>query len=129
MAKIKVAGNAVVVESLLALEEIKMVEKYRPTACFIVDDETKDPVFAIGTTYGGGSINEYGAEFGSASQAGKACITMIMSVDEDTDLKEFIADKIGAGIVQLEKIERTIPAVVAEIKAEREKIMGNIELA
>ena len=55
MAKIMVAGDAVVVTSDMKLEDIKLVKKYRPEALtlFEGEGEEKEPVFKIGIGDGG----------------------------------------------------------------------------
>lgn len=62
MAKIVIAGDAIVVTSAMKLEDIKTIEKYRPNALTLMGGEDgKEPIFAIGTTEGCGNINQVGA--------------------------------------------------------------------
>ena len=66
MAKIVIAGDAVVVTSAMKLEDIKTIEKYRPKELVLKGGEDgKEPIFGVGTTHGAGSINAVGASFGS----------------------------------------------------------------
>ena len=59
MAKIVIAGDAIVVTSAMKLEDIKTIEKYRPNALTLMGSEDgKEPIFAIGTTEGCGNINQ-----------------------------------------------------------------------
>jgi len=127
-ASVVIAGDAVVITSELKLEDIKTVEKYRPKALVLLGGEDgKEPVFVIGA--GAGNINQYGAEFcGEARDgSGKACITLVMGGNTD-DVKAAVADKFGAALVNIGKLEASIPAVLEEIKAEREAIMANISV-
>ena len=50
MAKVKVAGQAIVIISEIKLDDIKTVAKYRPAALTLYEGEGDDrePVFAIG---------------------------------------------------------------------------------
>mgnify|MGYP007102082194 CR=1 FL=1 len=82
MAKITIAGEAVIITSALKLEDIKKVQKYRPKELVLKGGE---------------------------------------------DGKE--ADKLGAAMVNLKKLEEKLPAVLAEIDAEKAEIMANITIA
>lgn len=131
MAKITIAGDAIVITSSLKLEDIKTVQKYRPEA-LLLHDEDNEPVFCVGITDGAGNITKYGAEFGRETRDDekKATMTLIYtSDDEGIDIKEAVVDNIGAAILSLNKIEETVPAVLGEIKAEKERIMENITIA
>ena len=52
MAKIVIAGDAVVVTSAMKLEDIKTIEKYRPKELVLKGGEDgKEPIFGVGTTH------------------------------------------------------------------------------
>lgn len=132
MAKIVIAGDAVVIKSALKLEDIRTIEKYRPKALTLMGGEDgKEPIFAIGTTEGCGSINEVGASFGREShdEDKYATITMVTAVGISGDIKEWVADRIGGAIINLNKLEEKLPTVLAEIEAEKAEVMGNITVA
>lgn len=126
MAKITIAGKAVIVTSELKLEDIKTVEKYRPKALTIYGGEDgKDPIFVIKTGVCGG-INKYGACFADATREDKlATITLVTDYDED-NIEEYVADLLGSAIINLNALEETLPEVISDISAEREKVMNNI---
>ena len=129
MAKTVVTGNALVVTSDLKLEDLKMVKKYRPSALTLWGGKDGDePIFAI-STEGCAGINEFGATFKDESRdgSGLACITMELRYDGDS-LKEYIADKIGGALMNIAKLEATIPAVIEEIGAERATVMDQIAI-
>lgn len=128
MAKITIAGQAVVVTSEMTLEDIKTIKKYRPDALTLKGGEDgKEPIFALGI--GKGEINNVGASFCEASRddAKKATLTMTTDYNGD-DIKEFVLNKIGAAIGYLNKLEETLPAVLEEIKKERDAIAANINV-
>ena len=128
MAKVKIMGNAMVVFSTLKLEDIKQAEKRRPEVLRIVDPETKDVVFAIGTG-SVSSIGDEGVTFADASPDGFAQITMVIRDREDIeDLKGEIADRLGTALVNLGKIEVSLPSALNEIAAEKAAIDGLIEI-
>ena len=131
MAKITIAGDAVVVTSALKLEDIKTIEKYRRDALVLKGGEDgKEPIFAIGTTDGCGNINEVGASFGRETHDDEklAVITMCTGVGTSGDIKEWVADRIGRAIINLNKLEEKLPAVLEEIAAEKAEVMSNISV-
>ena len=65
--------------------------------------------------------------FGAENAEGKAIITELVSPVSD-DIKSELADKYGAALVNLGKLEEILPGVIEEIKAEREALMASIEV-
>lgn len=129
MAKITVAGNAVVITSGVKLEDIKLVAKYRPDALTLKDEETKEEIFVVGVTgeKSSGTINQYGASVsGSTNNAdGFATITVLVE-NVKGDIKEFVADTIGGAFTKFNAVEEKLPAVVEEIKADRAAVINAI---
>ena len=131
MARITIAGDAVVVTSALKLEDIKTIAKYRPDELILKGGEDgKEPIFGIGVTSGCGSINEIGASFGRESHDDDKLAIITMSAGEVSgDVKEWVADCIGGAIIKLNKLEEKLPAVLAEIADEKAAVMSNISVA
>ena len=132
MAKIVIAGDAVVVTSSLKLEDIRTIEKYRPKELVLKGGEDgKEPIFAISGTEGCGNINEVGASFGRETHDEEklASITMCTGVGTTGDIKEWVADRIGGAIISLNKLEEKLPAVLEDIEAEKAEVMSNITVA
>ena len=126
MAKISIAGQAVVVTSAMALEDIKTIKKYRPKALILKGGEDgKEPIFALGI--GEGKINPVGASFNQATrdEAKLATLTMTTNFDGE-DIVAFVTDTLGGALMNLNKLEETLPAVLAEIAAEKATIQQNI---
>lgn len=131
MSKVVIAGEAVVVTSAMKLEELETIKKYRPNALVLMGGEDgKEPVFAIDVTSGAGSINTYGASFNAVSHDDQklATITMVANGVKG-DVREWVADQIGGAIINLNKLEETLPGVLAEIQAEKDTVMANISIA
>jgi len=129
MAKITVAGNAVVVTSSMKLEDLEMIQKYRPEALTLKGGEDgKEPIFAITTAdCGCGEITKYGATFaGETHDEEKLAVITLAFVDRVADIKEWIADKIGSAIMNLNKLEESLPAVAEALRSERKAVMDNI---
>ena len=124
-----VMGNACVITSEIALEDLQTVAKYRPEALTLYEGEGKDkePVFGVSLSKNsGGTINKFGATFSpTANGQGKATITMLVDPDE-TDVAGMLSDKIGPALLKLEKLEAAIPAVIEEVNAEKAAIAEKI---
>lgn len=127
MAKILIAGSALVIKSGYSLDEIKTLEKYRPKALTIFEEDGKTELFKVGTTKGDGSIGTFGASFGrsSADDDKKATITIDIPADV-TDAKKYAEDTVGVAIVYLNKVEDQIPDALASVEEERAKVRENI---
>lgn len=130
-AVIKIVGNVAVVESDAQLDAIEKLQKYRPEALRLYDGTGKDKeeVFAVcAAPKGNGSINRYGASFGTATTVdGNAIITL--AIPEGTsDPKKWAVDTIGTAILNLNKVEAQFAAKIDEIDAELADIESNISL-
>lgn len=132
MAKVTIVGNAAVITSTIKYEDIKTVAKYRPAELILKGgDDGKEPIFAIAAADGNGDINANGAVFGSATRDEDkyASITMVVDADDDTDVKELVADQLGGALVNLAKLEEKLPAVIDEINTEKASVLDCITVA
>lgn len=134
MAKILIAGDMAVITSSKKLEDIKTLEKYSPKSLSLMEpDENGKPVevFRIASTEGAGSINPYGACFGSVTRnpenPGLAVITMPLPRDLEDPIG-YVSDTIGSAVVKLNKIEEGINLALATVKAQKDQILANIEV-
>ena len=130
MAKIIVAGDAVVITSDVKLEDIKLVKKYRPEALTLFEGEgqEKEAVFKIGI--GASSIGKYGVEFDRESRDDDKLATLTVLIPAGTkDAKEYVSDVYGRPVLMLNKLEATLPGVIEEIAAEKAAIEANITVA
>ena len=126
-AGIKVLGQTAVVESGFEPGEIREVSKYRPEALLLKNAETKDVEFAVAMGSGKGKINKIGAEFGSGKNAeGKAIITI--DLPDGVDAKEYIEEKVGVAILNLQKVEDGLRHALGEIADEKARVLGTIEI-
>lgn len=128
MAKTTITGNALVIESAIKREDLAMVAKYRPDALILKGGEDgKTPIFAIAPGKGVGEISKFGVTFGEPAHGDLATVTAILPT-VDGSIKEFVADKYGSALMNLAKLEESIPAVVDEIAAEKAQILNGITL-
>lgn len=132
MAKIIVAGEAVVITSSMKLADLETIKKYNPKALVLMGGEDgKEPVFCIGVNRGKtGSINQFSVDFGAETRDDKKLATMTLVTSGVTgDVKEFVADKYGAALMLLNKLEATLPAALEAIAAEKKAILENITVS
>lgn len=131
MSKIKVAGNAVVVESALKLEDIKTVKRYNEAALVLMEGEGeyKEPVFAIDVAGNSmGCINSNGAEFGGVTEDGHALITFVVS-GAATDIKKWVGENLTGAIMKLNKLEKSVAEALVKITADQKAVMDAITVA
>ena len=125
MAKVTIAGNSFIVTSELTMEDLEAVRKYRPKALALTDPETKEELFKVGV--GASSIGDYGISFGGVSNDEEKLATATLPIPAGTeDAKQYVLDKAGLALAQLNLVEVSIAAALDEIKDERDKIAGNI---
>lgn len=132
MAKILVAGDAVVAKSDVTLEDLKLVKKYRPNALKVMGGEDgKEVVFKVDVTDkgGSGSINTYGATFAKATNDEEKVAVITMLVPDGEKAEDYVSDKIGVGVLHLMKVEEALSDVIDEIKAEQQAVLDCIEVA
>lgn len=132
MAKIIVAGEAVVITSSMKLTDLETIKKYNPKALVLMGGEDgKEPVFCIGVNRGKtGSINQFSVDFGAETRDDKKLATMTLMTSGVTgDVKEFVADKYGAALMLLNKLEATLPAALEAIAADKKAILENITVS
>ncbi len=132
MAKATIIGNTVAIVSSAKLEDIQMLEKYSPKSLVLKEkdeDGKSHEVFRIGSGSGAGAISKYGVNFGAATNAEGFGVVTVQLPDGVDDPKEFVADKYGVALVNLNKVEEAIPAAIEFCEADREAIMENITVA
>jgi len=128
MAKVTIAGNSYVVTSDIAIADLETVKKYRPSALAITDQETKETLFKVGI--GSSSVSEHGISFGGVSNDEKKLATATLPIPADVEnAKDFVLDKSGVAIANLNKIETSINRALESIRSERNAISENITVS
>jgi len=127
MAKVTIAGNSFVVTSEISMEDLLAVKKYRPAALAITDPETKETLFKVGIGYS--SVSDYGISFGGVSNDEDRLALATLPIPADVeDAKEYVLDKAGLAIANLNKVEAGIAEALKEIRAEREAVAESIDV-
>ena len=130
MAKVNVVGDAMVITSTMKYSEIETIKKFRPDALTLKGGEDgKEPIFSI--SIGDESdISKYGVCFSGKTRDENGFATLTIGVCAGVEnLKDTIADHFGRALVNISKLEESLPAVLEEIKAEKERVLEYIEIA
>ena len=127
MAKVAVMGNAIVITSGVKIEDLKTIQKYRPCALTLFGGEDgKEPMFVVKTGCAS-SFNKYGATFAEATRGENGGYATMTIVDEISgDPAEFVAEKYGTAIRNLNALEEKLNGVLDEIVAERQSVKDSI---
>lgn len=125
-AKATIAGSACVVTSKLKPEDIKRFKKFHPEL-LVMTDEDGEPQFAIDIDDDTpGSLNNYGAVFGSATNSeGNATITIVIDPATE-DVTELVYEKLGRAIMKLNELEKKLIEALPDLDAEECAIRANI---
>ena len=125
--KISIAGDAYVVTSSLAADDIELLAKRNPDALKIKDEDGNEK-FSISFVEGKSSLANFGITFGGKSRGEKAGLaTYTGDIPSGTaGAKEFVAEKIGCVAANLKKLEESVPDAVKEVKAAKEELLKNI---
>jgi hypothetical protein len=127
--KIIVSGDGVTVKFDKTLDEIKTLEKHNPKALRLFDED-KNEVFRVASISGEGSINAYGATFGSESRddAKNAILTLIMP-SEARDAKAWVEEVIGTAILKLNKVEAQMTEALTQVNSDLAAVRESITVA
>jgi len=127
MAKVAIAGSSYVITSAVSQADLEMVKKYRPSALTIVESETNETLFKVGTGYN--SLSDYGISFGGVSNDDAKLATATLSIPSDVEnAKEYVLDKAGLAIACLIKIEEGVADALEDIRTELDTIAQNIRI-
>lgn len=132
MAKTVITGNAVTITSTISIDDIVLLQKHNPESLKLYSEteDGKSLEFSIVGVSTRGAAGVYGIEFNGFTRTEEkyATFTAIHNdlPEDNAAAKEFVADKYGVVITKLSKLESTIPAAVAQVKADRASIVIEI---
>ena len=128
MARILIAGDAVVVESALTNGQLKMVEKYRPDS-LAIKNEDGEVEFAVATAPKG-LVSSFGVSFCTCGKADNAKASVTMPLPAGTaDAKAYVSDTYGPAVRKLAEIEAGYEAAKSAIDADKAAIDAMITVA
>ena len=120
-ANVQISGASAVLVSDVTLADWQKVQKYAPEMMKIVDEEG-EVLFKVMTSRGTGSVNDYGVCFGEhTNEGGKATVTILFDT-EVADKVAAIKEIAGNALLDLNEIEKEIPAILADIAEKEAKI-------
>lgn len=125
--KTRIAVDKLIVTSSFTLEDIKMIEKYKPEALKLVDED-KNLVFKYGVAKFEGSISSGGVMFDKVDGDGKAALVVDIP-GEATDRKDYVVDNLGIAIARIKEVETGLTDVVKEIEEEKAAVREAITVA
>lgn len=123
--KITIVGNAYVATSVLSVEDIKLVRKYKPDALKVTNEEGSE-LFALGYNEQKPGVGTNYITFGGTSKDGKATFTGLLTNTEKA--KEVVAEMFGAAIPFINALEETVPVVAKSINDYRNGLLESIEI-
>ena len=130
MAKITIAGDAIIVTSGKSLKALKTLEEYRPKALRLIEtDENgkKEEIFRVEPAAAAGSITQTGATFASETHDEAKLAPITSPVPAGTEnVIDYAAKLVGKAVVRLNKVEAGIDDALAEVEAENAEVMANI---
>lgn len=129
MAKIIVAGDAVVIKSNLKLSEIKSLEKHEPKSLSLYDEDGKTEIFRVATGSGSGSASAFGVSFSNTSKDGDGLAVATIIIPQGIENKEkYVEEQFGSAVLKLNRIEDSLDTVLDKIEAELEAVRECIEV-
>lgn len=116
-------GEAAVFKSSFTLNELKTIQKYRPSALILIDDETKEELFRINIApTGAGIINKYGISFSpNPDSDGRACVTVSLP-EGHGDVKDYLVETYGEAVLHLQKLELKKFLVLSDAEKDRDAV-------
>lgn len=131
--KIRILGTTMMVSTEVTLDQLKELEVRKPEALKLVEetDGKKRELFRVNTGTDA-FFGRLGATFtGITNNEPKvAMLTIdIAGKPENIGVKEYVADKYGAAILNLQKVEAQFKPALDTVAAERASLAGMIEIA
>lgn len=133
MATIKIAGDAVVITSTIALGDLLLAENQKPRILALDEynpnTQVTEEVFRMGISKGSGygSIGNCGVSFSKTTrdENGKATVTLLVPESVE-DAKLWVLDNYGAAIALLNQTERIFEKNFEALKEERAAMLEAI---
>ena len=125
MARVTIAGNSFVIISTIAMADLEVIRRYRPSALALTDPETRETTFRVDS--GSNSLSNHGISFGGASNCEGRFATATLVIPEGTeDAREYVIDRAGLALANLNTIEEGIAGTIESIRTERDRIAESI---
>ena len=128
MSQVKIMGESAVLTSTLKREEIELLQKLSPNQLVFLDEDTKDPIFAIGIAKVG-SISENGVLFNNHNNDGFATATILLPDGIEIEKRaEWVSEHFEKGINGLNEVEERIHDSAELAKSTHQTFLDGIEI-
>ena len=129
----KIVGQALVITLETKLDDLKRAAKYAPKAMYLFgEDDEGHPAVRFGVQVVNkpitGSLNKYGATFGSCNADGFAQITLPLQGVEAEKRKGFVIDMYGKAMFDLAEVETNVAAALETIDTQIASVIENMEV-
>lgn len=130
--KLKIAGDAYVIESKIKFADFEILAKHNPSALILRDEKDENDVFAVVFREGKPSIQPFAIAFSGVTRDENEYLTLTGALQVGLDAKEakeYIADSIAPAVEYLKKLEESIPTQAAKVRDERKSLIDSITIA
>lgn len=129
MANTKIIGNAVVITTAVAMEDLEKLKKYHPETLQLTKENPEgkpEQVFALNTGESV-SINKHGIQFNAQNTGGKATATVMIPAYVE-DKVQWVKDELGVAILNLNVMEDQIENALLNLAEHFQAVEENIEV-
>ena len=129
----KIVGQALVITLETKLDDLKRAAKYAPKALYLFgEDDEGHTAVRFGVQVVGkpitGSLNKYGATFGSCNADGFAQITLPLQGVEAEKRKGTVIDLYGKAMFDLAEVETNVAAALDTIDTQIASVVEHMEV-
>lgn len=127
MAKMRIIGRTLTIESSATVAELQKLSKFNPEALKL-RDENNDVYFVVATG-GISSIGKHGICFAGDSYTSepKATIEISLSLEAQDNPKQYAAENYGSIFKNLQKVEEGLAEAIESVEADHQAIVAAIE--
>ena len=128
MAKTRISGTHMVIESSATVEQIKKLERFDKSALSLKDSEGKKDIFKV-CTASEASVSNFGVAFATNGygENAKAVIEIPLPQEASANPKQYVAENYGNVIRNLNKIEENFATAISAVEQEQKAIVEAIE--
>ena len=122
---IRIVGGAAVLTSSMKLADLKTIAKYQPEALNLMGGkDNEETVFMAGIAPKG-----YGGFCGAMGIMFAPNTTVTVNIPEGTEKPaEWFVENFGGAVMKLNKLEATLPAVLAKLDADKKTVLDAIAI-
>ena len=129
---IRIVGGAAVLTSSMKLADLKTIAKYQPEALNLMGGkDNEETVFMAGIApkgYGG-FCGAMGIMFAPNTTDAEGHATVTVNIPEGTEKPaEWFVENFGGAVMKLNKLEATLPAVLAKLDADKKTVLDAIAI-